>query len=380
MHSKHKDKREKKKKGKDKEGKDDKISAFVRLVKDIHEAFEKDGTLWEDPEFPPLNDSIFKDLEKMKKMNTDYKSNGWYRPKQINKQATFCVNEKGRCDLKFGSMSDGVFAGALALISIHPCVENLMIDINNMDKGYVAFQFFKNGEWQYVVVDTLLPYSEINKSHIFTECMDNKEYWVQLLEKAYAKLNGSYENIQGMDIKEVLVDLTGGVSDRIVFSDNTKFMDDNVYPMLDSSIKQHFIVGCIKRVENKSLAAKDVGEKGILENYYHGIMGNWEFPQQDGVIKLIKIRNYWGVEGNWSGDWCNHGEDWDRNKDIREALMPDQKNKGKDDQDQMQWFLKYEDWCKEFNQMIICKVFPSWKHYSVHGVWSGKSAGGSKEF
>ena len=87
------------------------------------------------------------------------------------------------------------------------------------------------------------------------------------------------------------------------------------------------------------------------------------------MVRLIKIRNYWGVEGNWSGDWCNHGEDWDRNKDIREALMPDQKNKGKDDQDHMQWFLKYEDWVKEFNRLIICKVFPTWKHYSISGVW-----------
>jgi hypothetical protein len=85
------------------------------------------------------------------------------------------------------------------------------------------------------------------------------------------------------------------------------------------------------------------------------------------------------VEGNWSGDWCNHGEDWDRNKDIREALMPDQKNKIKDDH--CQFFLKYEDWRKEFNQLVICRVFPeSWSKFSIHGIWEGKSAGGSRDF
>lgn len=35
------------------------------------------------------------------------------------------------------------------------------------------------------------------------------------MEKAYAKLNGCYEYIQNMDIREILVDLTGGVCERI---------------------------------------------------------------------------------------------------------------------------------------------------------------------
>lgn len=59
--------------------------------------------------------------------------------------------------------------------------------------------------------------------------------------------------------------------------------------------------------------------------------------------------------------------------------MPDQKNKIKDDH--CQFFLKYEDWRKEFNQLVICRVFPeTWSKFSIHGVWEGKSAGGSKKF
>lgn len=57
--------------------------------------------------------------------------------------------------------------------------------------------------------------------------------------------------------------------------------------------------------------------------------------------------------------------------------MPDQKNKIKDDH--CQFFLKFEDWWKEFNQLFICRVVPeSWSKYSVHGIWEGKTAGGSK--
>jgi hypothetical protein len=91
----------------------------------------------------------------------------------------------------------------------------------------------------------------------------------------------------------------------------------------------------------------------------------------------MKIRNYWGVDGNWSGDWCNNHEDWDRNPDIRKALLPDQKNKIKDDH--FQFFMRHEEWLKEFNSWYICKVFPEqWQKYSISGEWSGRSAGGRK--
>ena len=42
--------------------------------------------------------------------------------------------------------------------------------------------------------------------------MQTNEFWVPLLEKAYAKLHGSYEDIMYHNIKECLVDMTGGIA------------------------------------------------------------------------------------------------------------------------------------------------------------------------
>ncbi len=39
------------------------------------------------------------------------------------------------------------------------------------------------------------------------------EFWIPLMEKAYAKLHGCYENICDGGLLESLVDLTGGVSE-----------------------------------------------------------------------------------------------------------------------------------------------------------------------
>jgi Calpain family cysteine protease len=89
----------------------------------------------------------------------------------------------------------------------------------------------------------------------------------------------------------------------------------------------------------------------------------------------MKVRNYWGVEGGWTGEWCNNHEDWDRNPEIRKALLPDQRNKMKDDH--IQFFMTLNDWTKEFNNWCICKVFNgNWQNYSIPGEWVGKTAGG----
>ena len=65
-----------------------------------------------------------------------------------------------------------------------------------------------------VFIDTLLPYDQASKHLIYGACTDPTEFWVSLMEKAYAKLHGCYEALNGGTMDTALVDLTGGVSVR----------------------------------------------------------------------------------------------------------------------------------------------------------------------
>ena len=89
----------------------------------------------------------------------------------------------------------------------------------------------------------------------------------------------------------------------------------------------------------------------------------------------MKIRNFWGVESNWNGPFSNNADEWDKFKPIREKLLPDSKNRVKDNF--TTFFMRFEDWYKEFNQLFICKVFPAtWNKFSIDSMWEGKTAGG----
>jgi len=60
------------------------------------------------------------------------------------------------------------------------------------------------------VIDDLLPVDDDGQL-IFVKSDSNNEFWPALLEKAYAKLNGTYGSLDGGLPRDGMVDLSGKV-------------------------------------------------------------------------------------------------------------------------------------------------------------------------
>jgi len=75
----------------------------------------------------------------------------------------------------------------------------------------------KNGEWVEITVDDYFPCFP-NGPPMFSKGHGN-ELWVLLLEKAYAKIHGSYRNIVGGLPHEAMMDLTGCPTATFSFKD-----------------------------------------------------------------------------------------------------------------------------------------------------------------
>jgi hypothetical protein len=65
------------------------------------------------------------------------------------------------------------------------------------------------GEVRHIVVDDRFPFDEKKNTWAFSRCGKEPEIWVLLLEKAWAKLFGSYQRIEAGTAGEALQNLTG---------------------------------------------------------------------------------------------------------------------------------------------------------------------------
>ncbi len=143
-----------------KKRRDQKILIYTSKIKQIQMNFLDDNTLYEDEDFPPLNKHLFAEDNEMNEAFINLKNWVWLRPESISKKAVFSDSENFcNLELRNSKYSSINFLNAVAALTTNNQYQKIFVDVENLNMGYVSFQFFKNGEWHYVVIDTLLPYS-----------------------------------------------------------------------------------------------------------------------------------------------------------------------------------------------------------------------------
>jgi len=260
-----------------------KSDAFRHL--EIIENCRKNRKKFNDPEFPPNESSLIRRMDTPAKWGTYV----WRRATEfmpLDKMKVF--DEIDPNDILQGQLGDCYFLSCLSALAERPkLIKRLFMTEQPNEVGCYAVWLNDNGEWKNFIIDDYFPCSGPNKGPVFSRG-NGHELWVLLLEKAYAKLHGSFDIIEGGDPAWALRDLTGAPWD---FLDSTD--PDKIWRFVMESEARGYLITCYTR---STQIREEQNPLGIVFGHAYSILDAKEIVTDYGSERLIRIRNPWGYE------------------------------------------------------------------------------------
>ncbi|KAM6961354.1 calpain-3 [Aplochiton taeniatus] len=338
-------------------------------------------TLFEDETFPATVESLgYKELGPK---STKVKNIVWKRPKDICENPQFIVGGASRTDICQGDLGDCWLLAAIACLTLN---EKLLYRVVPQEQSYTEgyggifhFQFWRYGDWVDVVVDDRIP--TLNNQLVFTKSAERNEFWSALLEKAYAKLHGSYEALKGGNTTEAMEDFTGGVTEYYEMKEAPK----ELYTIMQKALERGSLMGCSidslvpVRFETRMTT-------GLVKGHAYSVTAVDECKQQEkkeSKVRLVRLRNPWG-QVEWNGPWSDNSKEWGSlSKGEKDKLQHQNAEDG-------EFWMSFEDFRKNYTKIEICNLTPDalesdkihkWTVSVNEGRWvRGCSAGGCRNY
>ncbi|XP_030635383.1 calpain-9 [Chanos chanos] len=331
------------------------------------------GVLFEDPDFPAVDSSLF--YSQSVPLNFE-----WKRPGEICENPKFILGGADRTDICQGQLGDCWLLAAIASLTLHKeTLARVVPPDQSFDHGYAGifhFQFWQHGKWLDIVVDDRLP--AVRNNLVFVHSADNNEFWSALLEKAYAKLYGSYESLKGGSTIEAMEDFTGGVGEMY----DTKNAPENLFVILKKALDRGSMLGCSIDITS-SAESEARTTTGLVKGHAYSITGLEEVNYRGQRIRLIRVRNPWG-QVEWNGAWSDNSREWnmidraEKNRVLQNSL------------DDGEFWMEFEDFKRNYDKVEICNLTPDaltdnttrkWEVNFFEGSWiRGSTAGGCRNY
>ncbi|XP_062973735.1 calpain-3 [Elgaria multicarinata webbii] len=393
------------------------VGVKEKTFHELHKKCLEKKRLYEDPDFPANDTSLFFSQKLPVKFE-------WKRPPEICENPRFIIGGANRSDICQGELGDCWFLAAIACLTLN---ERLLFRVIPHDQTFIKdyagifhFQFWRYGSWVEVIIDDRLP--TYGKQLVFTKSSQHNEFWSALLEKAYAKLHGSYEALKGGNTTEAMEDFTGGVTEfyeikdapkdtyKIMkhaiergslmacsIEDNTGFVYGSVPPtniglLINEMMKNAnyaFSNSSTEQTEERTTLtiAPMLFEKrmanGLVTGHAYSVTAVQETTFKGEKLKLVRLRNPWG-QVEWNGAWSDSSNEWNSIDNAEKIRL---QHKVAEDGE---FWISFQDFLRFFTKLEICNLTPdtleadklhTWTVSVTEGRWvRGCTAGGCRNF
>ena len=329
-----------------------------------------------DNQFPPNENSLIKGFKlssfknnlklylKFKQpltlLHKNWRNLKWKRESETLKFTKIFDETIESKEIKIGEFSNKNFISVISALSEFPnLIKKLFIFDKKNENAYFCVKLCKDGLYKEIIIDDFFPFK--NQTELaFTSDYKNV-LWPQILEKAYAKAYGSYNNIDKKQVESILRDLTFA---PVIILDNSN--DELIDVLLNAKNEKWLILASAGDTE----ASQDLlKELGLEANYEYTILNVYKLEDEDlnkntllnnasnyddNYRVILKIRNLWS-KIEWMGDWSDISTYWNTDFRIMLDYQPDDQS----------FYMNLKDFKHYFSKIKICKHMDDYYYKSI---------------
>ena len=285
-------------------------------------------------------------------------------------------------DICQGGLGDCWLLAALAALSEQPhYIRSIFLTAQLNPRGKYQLRFYDppTSKFITIVIDDRIPCHQGTKKPRFSEPNGN-DSWTLLVEKAFAKYQKSYANIEGGFMLYALAVFTGcnvahfsrsnGAWNELTLDvqrsaeptkpDDIRFKsdqtnadksgsknDEEMFDVVVRMCRNRCILTAGSKGKDTTLTDGRGTDGGIVPGHAYSILGAYKPHLSTEAIHLVKLRNPWG-KFEWNGDWSDKSEKWNQYPGVKLECCP------KDDDNDGAFFMEWKDFLLYFNQIDVC--------------------------
>ncbi len=305
------------------------------------------SNLYTDPDFQAKNSSVFvtttfqETLIKKKKLS----SSGdviWKRLYDIDHNARFAtglrpgLTTESELRICFNYADQGAIGNCWFVAAVGGLVGNadLFKKIVPFDNhfsistysGLFHFRFWIHGTWHDVVVDDYLPVSPDGRLIFCRNKLNANDFWCALLEKAYAKVNGSYEVLDGGLTTDALIDMSGGFEERYSLKKlaaSEACEHERFWQVLRQAQAKRSVICCdIERMDE--MEGKEREKAGLIRGHAYIVTSLRSIRRGNKGLYLLRCQNPWGEQKcEFKGNWSKGSSTWQLLSEVNQKMLLD---------------------------------------------------------